>query len=95
MEDKVKQWAKSNKVEGDFAALCENEQVKKMMLDGLMETGKAAGLKGFEMVKALHLEPAAFDIERGLMTPTFKLKRPELQKYYQGKIDALYASLKK
>eukprot|EP00191_Tetraselmis_sp_GSL018_P008721 CAMPEP_0177602204 /NCGR_PEP_ID=MMETSP0419_2-20121207/14728_1 /TAXON_ID=582737 /ORGANISM="Tetraselmis sp., Strain GSL018" /LENGTH=629 /DNA_ID=CAMNT_0019095641 /DNA_START=249 /DNA_END=2135 /DNA_ORIENTATION=+ len=67
MEDKVKQWAKSNKVEGDFAALCENEQVKKMMLDGLMETGKAAGLKGFEMVKALHLEPAAFDIERGLM----------------------------
>jgi len=43
-------------------------------------------LKGFEFIKAVHLDPVPFDMERGLMTPTFKKKRPELLKYYQVKI---------
>lgn len=40
-------------------------------------------LKGFEMLKAVHLEPVAFDMERDLITPTFKKKRPQLLKHYQ------------
>ena len=28
------------------------------------------------------------------MTPTFKLKRPQLQKRYQAQVDAMYAALK-
>lgn len=40
-------------------------------------------LKGFEIIKALHLDPVPFDMERDLLTPTFKKKRPQLQKYYQ------------
>ncbi|CAI5478375.1 unnamed protein product [Closterium sp. Yama58-4] len=42
-------------------------------------------LKGFEMVKAVHLESQPFDMERDLLTPTFKKKRPQLLKYYQKK----------
>ncbi|KAL2342676.1 hypothetical protein Fmac_003961 [Flemingia macrophylla] len=43
-------------------------------------------LKGFEFIKAVHLDPVPFDMERGLMTPTFKKKRPEMLKYYQVQI---------
>jgi hypothetical protein len=40
-------------------------------------------LKGFEMLKAIILDPTPFSIERDLITPTFKLKRPQLLKYYK------------
>lgn len=42
-------------------------------------------LKGFELIKAVHLDPVPFDMERDLITPTFKKKRPQLLKYYQVK----------
>lgn len=41
-------------------------------------------LRGFEMLRAVHLEPIPFDIDRDLITPTFKLKRPQLLKYYKA-----------
>jgi len=40
-------------------------------------------LKGFEFIKAIHLDPLPFDIERDLITPTYKKKRPQMLKYYQ------------
>jgi hypothetical protein len=33
-------------------------------------------------------------VEDDTMTPTFKLKRPQLQKRYQAHVDRLYAELK-
>lgn len=65
-----------------------------VLLQELVNTGKAEKLKGFELIKAVHLEPAMFSIEEDLLTPTFKLKRPQLQKKYQKVIDALYATVK-
>ena len=48
------------------------------------------------MVKAILLEAKPFDqhTDAELMTPTFKLKRPQLLKYYQGQVDEMYAGLK-
>jgi len=43
-------------------------------------------LKGFEFIKAVHLDPVPFDMERDLITPTYKKKRPQLLKYYQVKV---------
>lgn len=65
------------------------------MLEELKRVGKEAKLKGFEAIRALHLEILhPFSVEDDLMTPTLKLKRPQLQKKYQAEIDAMYVALK-
>ena len=38
----------------------------------------------------MHLDAEQFSVEGNLLTPTFKLKRPQLQKHYQGAIGAMY-----
>jgi long-chain acyl-CoA synthetase len=63
------------------------------VLEQLAAAGKGDRLKGFEMIKAVHLDSEHFSVENDLLTPTFKAKRPQLQKKYQGAIDAMYKSL--
>ena len=48
--------------------------------------------QGFELVKKIHLSAELWSVENNLLTPTFKMKRVELKKYYQKQIDALYAT---
>jgi len=76
-----------------FAELCGKPEVVKYVLEQLTTTGKADKLKGFEIVKGLHLDPELFTVENDLVTPTFKLKRNILQKKYQPVIDALYSKM--
>ena len=45
------------------------------------------------MIKSLYLVSDQFTIENGLMTPTFKLKRPPLQQKFQPHIDAMYKKI--
>ena len=78
-----------------LAELCARPEVNKHVLAALTATGKDAKLKGFEAVKALHLDDRHFSVEDDTLTPTFKLKRPQLLKRYQAKVDELYAKLKK
>ncbi|KAL8089616.1 hypothetical protein AgCh_039187 [Apium graveolens] len=40
-------------------------------------------LKGFEIIRAVHLDPVPFDMDCELITPIFKKKRPQMLKYYQ------------
>jgi long-chain acyl-CoA synthetase len=76
-----------------FEDLCKDPDAETWMLDQLKAAGKADKLKGFEIVKKLILEPEMFSIENELLTPTFKFKRPQLQKKYQADIDAMYKAL--
>ncbi|KAG5526555.1 hypothetical protein RHGRI_032735 [Rhododendron griersonianum] len=89
------EWAANNNQTGDFKQLCENLKARKYILDELNSTGQKNKLRGFEMLRAVHLEPNPFDIERDLVTPTFKLKRPQLLKYYKDCIDELYEEAKR
>ncbi|CAN1778654.1 Long chain acyl-CoA synthetase 4 [Linum perenne] len=89
----LEKWAQENGISEDFRTLCENPKAKEHILEELTKIGKEKKLKGFELLKGVHLEPEPFDMERDLLTPTYKKKRPQLLKYYQNVIDNLYKSV--
>ncbi|WOG90539.1 hypothetical protein DCAR_0209783 [Daucus carota subsp. sativus] len=86
----LESWAHQNGVAGDFSTICDNPLAKAYLLGELTKIAKQNKLKGFEMIKAVHLDPVPFDMERGLLTPTFKKKRGQFLKYYQNVIDEMY-----
>lgn len=88
----LEQWAQQNGISMDFNSLCEDSRAKGYILEELSKIAKEKKLKGFEFIKAVHLDPVPFDMERDLITPTYKKKRPQLLKYYQNVIDNMYKS---
>ncbi|KAI4326825.1 hypothetical protein L6164_019355 [Bauhinia variegata] len=88
----LENWARENDITGDFDSLCETDRVKDYIRGELTKISKEKKLKGFEFIKAVHIDPVPFDIERDLITPTYKKKRPQLLKYYQNVIDKMYES---
>ncbi|KAJ8460676.1 hypothetical protein OPV22_033602 [Ensete ventricosum] len=89
-KNSLEEWAAANEVKGSFEQLCKHPEARKHVLEELNHTARKHELKGFEMLKAVHLEPRPFDMERDLITPTFKLKRPQLLKHFKECIDGLY-----
>lgn len=70
-----------------------NAEVAAAVLKSLAEAAKDAGLKGFEKVKAVYVEGEPFSVENDLLTPTFKLRRPQLKERYKEQITALYRQI--
>lgn len=75
--------------------MCENKEACKWVQQELEKCGRSEGLKGFEIVKAVHLTGTAFTVENNLMTPSYKLKRPQLKRAYQAELDKMYSSLQR
>lgn len=73
--------------------LCNSEIVRKAILQDMHTEGHKAKLRGFEQVRAIHVEPVAFSVENDLLTPSFKLKRPQLRQHYGDILKTLYQSL--
>jgi len=44
-------------------------------------------------VAAVHLTPDLFSVENGMMTPTFKLKRPQASAEFKSAIATMYQQL--
>lgn len=72
-------------------AICQNMQIKAMILNHLSHTGQSKGLAGYELVRNIFLESMPFTIEADLLSSTLKLKRPKLKERYQDTIVDLYA----
>jgi len=86
-------WAKQNGFESDLKSLCSNIKVNKVVLESLETSAKESKLHGFEYLKAVHLTSIPFSVDNDLMTPTFKLRRPQLLKYFQKEIDIMYQQI--
>lgn len=91
-KESLESWAEANGVAGDFSTICENPKAKAYILGELTNIAKEKKLKGFEFIKAVHLDPIPFDMDRNLLTPTYKKKRTQFLKYYQNVVDDLYKS---
>lgn len=58
-----------------------------------METlGRGSGLKGFEIIKKVHLTKDTFTIENEMLTPTMKLRRNDAKKKFLDVIKKLYSN---
>nr|BAC43213.1 putative long-chain-fatty-acid--CoA ligase [Arabidopsis thaliana] len=57
------------------------------------DLGREAQLRGFEFAKAVTLVPEPFTLENGLLTPTFKIKRPQAKAYFAEAISKMYAEI--
>jgi len=88
-------WCKQNDVAGTIAEYKNNPKVKELIIKDMLKVGKELGLKSFEQVKDIHIDDVPFSIENNLLTPTFKLKRPQAKEHYQAQIDQLIEVVQK
>jgi len=93
--DALLPWAASRGLKQDMAQLCKNKVVRDAIHASMRQEGKSAKLRSFEQVAAIHLTPDLFSVENGMMTPTFKLKRPQAAQAFKEPIESMYAELKK
>lgn len=89
-ENFVKKWSSEANKKFSYSENCKDLDLVLAIQKEMDSKAKEKKLKGFEVVKKIHLEAEQFAVENDLMTPTFKLKRPQLQKRYQSKIDQIY-----
>ena len=80
--------------DASMEVLCAHRGLREAVSRELAAHARASGLRSFEVPRAVALEHELWDVDSGLMTPTFKLKRPQLQKKYEHVVAALYKAEK-
>jgi long-chain acyl-CoA synthetase len=87
--DKLEEYARSNSIRFvDRSELVKNEKIGNFIK---AEVDRATpSLASFERIKKIALLERDFEIEKGEITPTLKVKRNIIEKKYQDLINALY-----
>jgi len=75
-----------------FEVMCSDKDLEKAVLKELQEHGKRSKLQKFELPGAVKLVTDLWTPDSGLVTAAFKLKRKNIQEYYQSDINQMYAS---
>jgi long-chain acyl-CoA synthetase len=84
--DSFSRWAVEKGFKGEVKALVNDKDVTRALLAELNAGAKAKGLMAFEMPKCVRLIDDPFSVENGMLTPTFKTKRPQIMAAYQKTI---------
>ncbi|EEF45375.1 long chain acyl-CoA synthetase 6, peroxisomal [Ricinus communis] len=93
-QDTLKAWAASEGIKYEnLGQLCNDPRARAAVLADMDAVGREAKLRGFEFAKAVTLVLEPFTMENGLLTPTFKIKRPQAKAYFQNTISKMYEEL--
>jgi long-chain acyl-CoA synthetase len=87
--ENLQTWAKERGKTEDIAKLCVDPEVNAMILKDMDAVAKNEKLRGFEIVKAIHLHPNMFT-SQDLLTPTFKMKRPQAAAFFATQLAEMY-----
>ncbi|KAH9577750.1 AMP-dependent synthetase/ligase [Trypanosoma melophagium] len=88
------EFAADNKINGTFEELLQNETFHTKAAEALAATARKAGRKPFELVRYVRVLGDAWTPENGLVTPTSKLRRSNIEKHYADIIKELFAAEK-
>eukprot|EP01029_Cantina_marsupialis_P009596 TRINITY_DN222_c0_g2_i1.p1 TRINITY_DN222_c0_g2~~TRINITY_DN222_c0_g2_i1.p1 ORF type:complete len:666 (+),score=215.63 TRINITY_DN222_c0_g2_i1:93-2090(+) len=73
-----------------LAELAKDEYFKTEMFKSIAKLEKDDKLHGFEKAKNFYIDDELWSAENGLLTPTFKTKRPQLKNKYKKQIEDMY-----
>ncbi|KAI9010746.1 hypothetical protein DFJ74DRAFT_318529 [Hyaloraphidium curvatum] len=92
--ERVKTWAAANNRAGSFEELCHDPGLRETIFADVSAVGRANGLLGYEVPKAIRLHPAPFSVEEGLITASLKNRRSGLSDKFAKDILEMYDSIK-
>lgn len=88
-KEPIIQWANTNNVNiSNINEINDNKQVKKLIQSEIDKL--SGGFASFETIKDFFIAPEEFTIENGMLTPTLKVKRKEVEEKYKEQIDSMY-----
>jgi long-chain acyl-CoA synthetase len=86
--DEIVPWARERGIKDDLPALADHDAVKKLVADVVEGTNKR--LPSYEQVKRFSVTGDTWTVENGLMTPTLKIKRKNLEERYRSLLESFY-----
>ncbi|PLB48092.1 acetyl-CoA synthetase-like protein [Aspergillus steynii IBT 23096] len=87
--------ARENGIEGDSVeTLVHNEKLKGIVLKQLQTAGRAAGLRGIEIINGVVLSDEEWTSQNGYMTAAQKLQRKKIVNHFQSEVDRAYGKKK-
>ncbi|MCI5064239.1 long-chain fatty acid--CoA ligase [bacterium] len=87
--ENVSSWAKKRGIsELDNRSLAENDAVRELIWKQLEKANTE--FADYERAKKFEIVPEDFTVENGMLTPTFKVKKPVVMKRYAALIEKLY-----
>ncbi|XP_076923915.1 long chain acyl-CoA synthetase 6, peroxisomal-like [Bidens hawaiensis] len=90
----LKAWAAKEGIQFEsLEQLCNDPRARAAVLADMDVVGKEAQLRGFEFARSVTLVAEPFTMENGLLTPTFKIKRPQAKEHFAKAIASMYEEL--